>query len=202
MVKIIDFNNPVNQIRPQLYKYLSSISSKIDGRSYQRFKSSFSHGSKALMKKTYDDLHEIVSKPNLPKKVSMKQLTELNVMKQKEIVKRKTNNAVNKIQAAFHNTIRTETGVVSTAFKKYTMKVITKAVHVGRDVGDKNPNRTEPQRDGEYEETIIRKLKMVVTKMFYESMSKANPELQYKIITYIRLKRTDENKSFDVNCGK
>ena len=74
MVKVIDFNNPVNQIRPQLYKYLASISSKIDGRSYQRFKDTFSHGRKRTMMDAYEGLQTLVSKPGSPKKIATKHL--------------------------------------------------------------------------------------------------------------------------------
>ena len=146
MVEIIDFKKPLNQIRPQLLKYLSSISAKIDGRSYQRFKESFGHRMKdkvaparriAIMKESYEGLQTLVAQPASTKKIVTKHLvTELKERKTKAVTK-----AVSKIQEAFHHAIIAKTNIASTAFKGYTLKVTSAATHVGKKVGEKAHSR-------------------------------------------------------------
>ena len=57
----INWAAPVNQIRPQLYKFLKNIAPKIDGRSYHKFRNTFAHSNKTIMQTTFDNLKETTS---------------------------------------------------------------------------------------------------------------------------------------------
>jgi hypothetical protein len=53
----VDFEQPINKIKPKLYKYLKTISQKVDGRSYQKILNTFTHThDRTVLKQYYDSI--------------------------------------------------------------------------------------------------------------------------------------------------
>ena len=75
------------QLKDEISELRYTVSSKIDGRSYQRFKDTFSHGRKRTMMDAYEGLQTLVSKPGSPKKIATKHLVA--EIKERTTVKQK-----------------------------------------------------------------------------------------------------------------
>ena len=175
----INWGDPVNQIRPRLYKYLSSIANKIDGRSYQKLRNTFAHKDKTTMQTTYDNLKETTSTEG--KKVTFKKLEE--VKEHKKVLERKTK-AVDKIIKTFRNSVILKSSVTQKSDKFKTFQVDVHSSFVGKHI-IKSQN-----------------MEIVVRKAYYEAMKHIDHNSKYKFYTKFIVKRMDTGEDFGVYVNK
>ena len=80
----IDFSKKTFKIRPQLHRYLSSVSHLIDGRSYSKISDIFTNSNKPKLIQTYESLKKQVEKPS--KLITVKKMNQKKPTKKEYLV--------------------------------------------------------------------------------------------------------------------
>jgi hypothetical protein len=80
----MDFSKKTFKIRPQLHRYLSSVSHLIDGRSYSKISDIFTNSNKPKLIQTYESLKKQVEKPS--KLISVKKMNQKKPTKKEYLV--------------------------------------------------------------------------------------------------------------------
>jgi hypothetical protein len=167
----INFEEPLNQIRPKLYKYLKNVAAKIDGRSYQRFLNSFAHTKNIkLLKEKYESLKQQIDEPNQQKKITDKLINDKKIAK--------INKAADKIHSKLNNTVIVKSRVVerSDKFK------FTKVESVVQFIGKKFKN-----------DSIVSnaEFRHILTKLYYAAIKHIDTTQKFKFYTYVGIYRKD-----------
>jgi hypothetical protein len=80
----IDFSKQTIKLRPQLQRYLSSVSHLIDGRSYSKISDIFTNSNKPKLLQTYESLKKQVEKPS--KLITVKKMNQKKPTKKEYLV--------------------------------------------------------------------------------------------------------------------
>jgi hypothetical protein len=97
----IEWGKNTQQIRPQLYDYLKSVSHKIDGRSYQKFVDIFNNSNKPKLESKYQELKDMIaSAPAKAKPITHKAIKEQTIALKEQTIALNKKTVERKIKAA------------------------------------------------------------------------------------------------------